>query len=160
MPIVLHIGHPCVLTCLGHVSLWQTFKVHLWTFKGPREGNQLTLDVNGRTRQGMRCIERRARLGQCTSLMVMLRVVGLQCQCSTMFNQPIWPLLTKRKEKRCTLNSTIGVVTPLPSPLFFSKNGHMARRDWLFGGGGGFILGECHFFSSGGEEAAFSILQE
>jgi hypothetical protein len=30
----------------------------------------------------------------------------------------------------------LGVVTPLPSPLLFSENGHVARRDWLSGGGG------------------------
>ena len=43
------------------------------------------------------------------------------------------------------------VVTPLLSLLLFSENGHVARRDWLFGGGGD------PFFSSGGEEE-FSIL--
>ena len=32
--------------------------------------------------------------------------------------------------------SVLGVVTPLPSPLLFSDNGHVARSDWLFGGGG------------------------
>ena len=44
----------------------------------------------------------------------------------------------------------VGVVTPLPSMLLFSKNGHVARHDWLFGGG------EDSFFSSRGEEE-FSI---
>ena len=56
----------------------------------------------------------------------------------------------------------LGVVTPLPSPLLFSENGLVARRDWLFGGGGDSFSenGERRFFSSRGEEVAFSILRE
>jgi hypothetical protein len=57
----------------------------------------------------------------------------------------------------------IGVVTPLPNPLLFSENGHVARRDrlvvWQRAGGDSFSEnGKCRFFSSEGEEAAFSIL--
>ena len=47
---------------------------------------------------------------------------------------------------------TLGVVTPLPSLLLFSENRHVARHDWLFGGG------RDSFFSGGEEE--FSILRE
>ena len=53
------------------------------------------------------------------------------------------------------------VVTPLPSPLLYSENWHVARRNWLFGGGGHSFSenGECRFFSSrAGEGVAFSIL--
>jgi hypothetical protein len=68
----------------------------------------------------------------------------------------------KKKRKEIYTNSTIGVVTPLPSPLLFSENGHVARHDWLFGGGGDSFSenGECNFYSSRFEEATFSILQE
>jgi hypothetical protein len=61
-----------------------------------------------------------------------------------------------------TKAKTIGIVTLLPSPLLFSENGHVARRHWLFGGGGDSFSenGECRFFSSRGEEVAFSILRE
>jgi hypothetical protein len=40
------------------------------------------------------------------------------------------------------------LVTPLPSLILFSENGHMVRRNWLFGGGGDSLSDENLIFRS------------